>query len=212
MKYGDLPKNLGELTLKCKEMLFYQYLPIKLINSGGDLVYEKKLLCFAGLIEIICSEFICEFGWDRFDESYIYLTAKYMYQTPNCSFNRNGYHSDGFLTDDINYIWSDCHPTVFNTTNFNLSPNDAISILEMEKQALKENDVTFADNSILRLNQFNIHKVGEVSQPSMRTFVKVSFSKDKYDLIGNAHNYLLDYKWDMVERKVERNIPQSILK
>jgi len=45
----------------------------------------------------------------------------------------------------------------------------------------------------------------------MRTFVKISFSKDKYDLIGNSHNYEMDYKWDMKERKEERNIPQTAL-
>jgi hypothetical protein len=45
----------------------------------------------------------------------------------------------------------------------------------------------------------------------MRTFVKVSFSYDKYDLVGNSHNYLLNYAWEMKERKDDRNIPQSKL-
>jgi hypothetical protein len=45
----------------------------------------------------------------------------------------------------------------------------------------------------------------------MRAFLKVSISKDKYDLIGNSHNYLLDYDWQMKERKQERNIPQSVV-
>lgn len=40
---------------------------------------------------------------------------------PNCSFNRMGYHSDGFLTDDINYIWCDNNPTIFNISAFNLT-------------------------------------------------------------------------------------------
>jgi hypothetical protein len=57
----------------------------------------------------------------------------------------------------------------------------------------------------------NIHKVAPVLVGGMRTFVKVSFSYDKYDLVGNSHNYLLNYAWEMKERKDDRNIPQSKL-
>lgn len=210
MNYGDLPKQLGKHIVKCDEMLFYQYLPIKLIGQS-DCVFEKRLDCFGNLIRLILFDFIEDFGLEVYLNSYVYLTAKHMFQLPNCSFNRNGYHSDGFMTDDINYIWSNCHPTVFNKTQFNLSQDDTKSIGEMESQALPENDVVYDDSTLLRLNQHNIHKVAEGVTPRMRTFVKVSFSKDKYDLIGNAHNHLLDYNWDMVERKLERNIPQSKL-
>lgn len=30
MKYGELPNDLGIHQLECDEMMFYQYLPIKL--------------------------------------------------------------------------------------------------------------------------------------------------------------------------------------
>ena len=36
-------------------------------------------------------------------------------------------------------------------------------------------------------------------------------TKDKYDLIGNSHNYLLNYDWKMKQRKEARNIPQSVV-
>lgn len=35
----------------------------------------------------------------------------------------------------------------------------------------------------------------------MRNFLKVSFSKDKYDLKGNSKNYLLSYDWYFRDRK-----------
>lgn len=82
---------------------------------------------------------------------------------------------------------------------------------EMESQAKKENEVVFYNNQVIRLNQYNIHKVGEITENSLRTFAKLSFSKDKYDLEGNSHNYLIDYKWDLKKRKEARNIPQSNL-
>jgi hypothetical protein len=114
------------------------------------------------------------------------------------------------MTDDINYIWYDKDPTVFNNSEFNLTMDDLASIEDMRSQALPWKDVTYPVNTLLRLDQFNIHKVGEVTT-GMRNFLKISFSKDKYDLIGNSHNYLLNYEWDMKPRKEQRNIPQSII-
>lgn len=80
----------------------------------------------------------------------------------------------------------------------------------MNQQANSENEITYPSKSLLRLSQTVIHKVAENQASGMRTFVKVSISKDKYDLVGNSKNYLLDYNWEMRERKEKRNIPQKL--
>ncbi len=209
MRYGELPKILGEHLVECQEMMFYQYLPIKLAGATEPLV-EDRLKCFSDLIGAVCCDYVGEFGLDDYVESFIYLTAKRAYQGNGCSFNRKGYHSDGFMTDDINYIWYDRSPTIFNKGQFNLTNDDSSSMYEMEEQANPQNEVVYPINSLLRLNQFSIHKVADVTNVGLRTFVKISFSKDKYDLRGNSHNYLLDYQWEMRERKPNRNIPQKI--
>lgn len=211
MRYGEPPKVLDFFDIDCSEMMFYQYLPIKMIGETVP-VYEPRLKCFDKLVGSSCCDFIGEYGLDNYVNSYVYLTAKHMYQFPNASFNREGYHSDGFLSDDINYVWSDQYPTIFNTGDFNITlDNDALSMLEMTEQSKIENEITYENNRLLRLNQFNIHKVAPIDKAGMRTFVKISMSKDKYDLIGNSHNFLIDYQWEMKHRKVERNQPQSIL-
>lgn len=208
MEYGELPTKLGDFKIDCEEMMFYQYLPIKMIGDVNP-IYETRLKIFDKLVGAVCCDYIGEFGLDNYINSYLFLTSKFMYQPPNSSFNRMGWHSDGFLTDDINYVWCDKYPTTFNSSKFNLTLNDLISMGEMDEQALFENDIIYEENQLLRLNQYNIHKVSEITEGGMRTFVKLSFSKDKYDLIGNSHNYELDYNWEMKERKIERNIPQS---
>jgi hypothetical protein len=210
MQYGDLPVPIGKYRVDCGEMMFYQYLPIKLIGQDWY-KYEKRLSYFWDIIEGSCVDFISNFGMNKFKDSYIYVTAKYMYQESGCSYNREGYHSDGFLTDDINYIWSDRNPTTFNTSRFNLTLDDKISLVEMDSQAGVHNDIQFENNTLLRLNQFNIHKVSFTEESGMRAFVKISFSKDRYDLQGNSINYLLGYNWDYKERKIDRNIPQTII-
>ncbi|MGK0447562.1 MAG: hypothetical protein ACJA2M_001339 [Polaribacter sp.] len=210
MKYGTLPKYLGNHEIECNEMLFYQYLPIKLKDQTEPIV-EERLKCFEELIGNICCDFVGEFGLDRFVNSNVYLTAKRMYQVGGCSFNRMGYHSDGFLTNDINYVWCDKNPTVFNFSPFKLTLDDKVSIQEMEDQANEEAIEIYPENSLLRLDQFNIHKVSETKGLTLRTFIKVSFSLDKYDLKGNSKNYLLDYDWEMRDRALDRNIPQGLV-
>jgi hypothetical protein len=208
--YGQLPKQLGTYSVECKEMLFYQYLPIKLIGYTEP-VYEERLECYDHLVGAICCDFIGAYGLDRYVNSYVYLTAKFLYQAHGCSFNRPGWHSDGFLTDDINYIWYDKDPTIFNRSLFILSMDDEVSIKEMARQAAPGNNIEYPINSLLRLDQFNIHRVG-IPTSGMRNFLKISFSKDKYDLIGNSHNYLLNYDWEMKPRKEQRNMPQTDIK
>lgn len=208
-KYGQLPQPIGEFKATPNEMMFYQYLPIKM-NTGRNIFLEPRLKCFEEIILAACADFATCFGPEALTKHYVYLTAKYMYQSPNTHFNRTGYHSDGFMTPDINYIWSDRFPTIFNHSDFNLTPDDSISMAEMETQANPENEYVFSDNALLRLNQYCIHKVNDNCEGGMRAFVKVSFSKDRYNLIGNAHNYLIDYSWIMQPRKESRNIPQVI--
>ncbi|MFC0183316.1 hypothetical protein SAMN04515674_105277 [Pseudarcicella hirudinis] len=208
IKYAGLPKFIANCACKCNEMMFYQYLPIKL-HGGHRYSYEERLSCFEPIIREITQDYINYFGYDKFLNSYVYLTVKHLFQSEGCSYNRFGYHSDGFMTKDINYIWSDSNPTIFNKGPFFLTKDDKISLIEMQEQALAENDITFPDNSIVRLNQFHIHKVNESGKSGMRTFLKMSFSEDKYNLIGNSRNYLLKYDWEMLERGIERNIPQA---
>ena len=212
MKYGELPILVETIELnQCREMMFYQYLPIKLAGSV-HYSYERRLDYFIQIINVSVSDFIKQFGFDEYCKSYVYVTAKNGWVSPIQSFNRPGYHSDGFMTNDINYIWCDKFPTVFNTSLFDLTQDDSISLSEMESQALKHNEFQYKEFDLLRLNQFNIHKVCEISHGDFRTFLKVSFSKDKYDLIGNSHNYEIDYSWNMKPRNFERNIPQTEIK
>lgn len=208
MKYGNLPISLGIHEAKISEMFFYQYLPIKL---AGQIIpgYESRLKSFDLIIGSICCHFIGTYGLNKYKDSNIYITAKHLFQQPNCEFNRPGWHSDGFMTEDINYIWCNNNPTTFNNSDFNLTLDHEISIKEMDSQAFPCNNIRYQENELLMLNQFNIHKVTAITEPCMRAFLKVSFSTEKYNLIGNSHNELLNYDWEMKPRKTERNHPIS---
>lgn len=206
--YGQAPVIIDHIDVECDEMMYYQYLPIKF--SGYTNTYIEDRLDFVwDIYSTAKQDFITTFGRDKFIDMYVYLTVKNLYQIPGRPFNRLGWHSDGFMTDDINYIWSSNQPTIFNASEFNLTQDYNMSMIEMEKQARECNNFQFDSKLLIRLDQYNIHKVADISDAGMRLFVKISFSKDRYDLIGNSKNYKVDYEWDMKPRSIERNIPQS---
>jgi hypothetical protein len=207
--YGYPPFVLGVREVACNEMMAFQYLPIKMAGST-EILREDRLRPFDGLIGEACCDFVASYGLGRFVGSYVYLTAKHLFQGPAATFNRPGWHCDGFLTDDVQYIWSNTSPTVFNTSCFNLSRDDALSMVEMEEQADPENDLVFGNCSLIRIDQFVVHRVQPPSAIELRTFFKLSISKDRYDLEGNSRNYLIDYEWPMRPRQMARNVPQRL--
>lgn len=202
-----MPAFLGLHEISCDEFMFYQYLPVKLCGQT-EIALENRLACFGPIIGTICCDYVGFRGLDAFVAAYVYVTAKRMYQAPGCPMNRPGWHTDGFMTGDINYIWSDHVPTIFNYSYFNLTQDDEQSMHEMRKQADESNNATYPDNALLRLDQFCVHRAADCQAPTLRTFLKVSFSPDRYDLKGNAHNHLLEYHWPMRERSMSRNTPQ----
>lgn len=72
--YGALPVSLGIHTVECPEMMFYQYLPIKMANEHARKL-ERRLRCFMGLIGACQVDFVRTFGVSAITESYIYLTV-----------------------------------------------------------------------------------------------------------------------------------------
>ena len=197
INYGEAPQDLGFVDIECPEMMFNLYLPIKMKNSDEFRIPENMKFIQPLLEEIE----------DIISDNYVYLTVKKMYVNNTCRGNREGWHSDGFQTDDINYIWYDSRPTQFAIQSFDISDDCEKSLKEFRRQF--SGTITSYDcKSLLRLTQRNIHRVSMNDfDEGIRTFVKVSISKNKYNLADNSHNHLFDYKWDMKCRQTERNHP-----
>lgn len=201
--YGELPEVIGNIDIDVSEaeMCFVQYLPVRLPLQKSSLVIPSNLQVYKLLVETATmEEYLKGNNWQ-----YIYLTVKRLYG----SGNREGWHCDGFGTDDINYIWYDCHPTEFYAGDLmKLPKHHRNSILKMSEVLYKTNKlVEYPCKTLIRMNQSSIHRVNPEVFTGLRTFVKISFSDSKYNLKGNAHNYSLDYNWEMVERGADRNHP-----
>lgn len=196
MKYGEAPCNLGACELLKPEYMYTQYMPIKMAGS-----FETRIPPNLKFMEPLLVSSIA----DKAD--YVYVTAKHTFVAPGTTGNRPDWHADGFGSNDMNYLWSDSVPTEFCVQDFNLSDDHIVSMQEMKDQAREENIITYPNKTLLLMDQSVIHRCGISEKGGFRLFVKISVSKHQYRLAGNAHNYMFDYDWDMVERSEIRNDP-----
>lgn len=195
-KYGKAPISLANIELNPTEMCFVQYMPIRFPDiEYEDIRIPKGLRWTRPLLNHV--------SWRA--EDYIYLTAKHFWVSPENMGNRQGWHTDGFGTTDMNYVWCDYLPTEFCVQDFNITQDDTISLREFEAQARAENIVTYPDNELMLIDPFTVHRVPEVDRGGLRTFVRFSVSPDIYNMHGNAVNPLFDYDWPMKPRTIQRN-------
>lgn len=198
IQYGAPPKNLGEINLPTKEMMCWLYVPLK-IAGNPSVLYPDNLRQLAPFVDQ------CLNHRPPTDEQYVYLTAKTLFVTPQNLGNRPGWHSDGFGTDDLNFIWCDRFPTEFAVQEFHdIGTDEHKSMLKMTAQ-IQGPVVTYPCRNTLLLTPEVIHRVPIIASAGMRTFLKLSISTDIYNMEGNSRNHLFDYDWPMQERGPDRN-------
>lgn len=200
MIYGNLPTNLGPIDLSPSEMMYWMYCPIKLPGTTKATIPEN-LKQFGEIILAVQQDL-----GERWERSYIYITAKTLWVSGDYVGNRPGWHSDGFGSDDLNYIWADRAPTEFVQGSWTFTDDHVVSLTEMEHTAQGLPIVTYSDKVLLKLDPSVIHRSPVNFEAGMRTFVKISVSDNQYNLQGNSINHELP-GCILMPRGVERNHP-----
>lgn len=193
-----VPKTTDKVKLYPEEFCYSVYMPIR----ADDQIWAvpKSVKWANPLLFSITLKDLREYD-------YVYLTVKHMI---TCGYqNRDGWHIDGFGSDDINYIWCSSNPTQVCVQDFEVSEDHNQSLLDMAGQALPKNVVTLDPETVYRLDTSVVHRCPLVEVPTLRTFVKISLSNEVYNLKGNASNPLLTNSVfdSKVERNLERNHP-----
>lgn len=207
---GSPPIDLGLVDLNPTEMMFWMYCPIKI--PYGQIYLPENLEQFKPLVsKVIDSEYV--------GSSYIYITAKTLWVSGEYIGNRPGWHIDGFGTEDLNFIWYDRAPTEFLLGNFELPEDCDESMEEMNRlhESMMDYDVDkcpirvkeYPNKTLLKLDQRVIHRCPVYFEPGMRTFIKISVSKDPYDLVGNSINPHFGEIFDKKPRRENRNHPST---
>lgn len=212
--YGEKPEQHGIWDLEFVEYMHFMYLPVVISRKEGGLdgpAIPPQIEFARSLIEAVI-----DYEWIERENvtDYVYVTARRGFATPGNPLNRPGWHSDGFGTDDVNYVWTDRYPTLFADQKFvDISDDHIESARQFEAQVDPTRIRTYADKELLRLDPSVIHAAPEIPAPGgERSFFKVSFSNERYNLRGNAHNHLLDYDWPMFDRAATRNDPAHAAK
>ncbi|MER8640969.1 hypothetical protein [Mesorhizobium sp. M1252] len=207
--YGQAPRDCGLVDLQPTEMMFWQDLFIKPAKQFEP-VLPANLQQFGPLIAAVMRAE----GIDRWIDHNVFMCAKTLWVSAAESMNRRGWHTDGFMSSDINYVWSDCYGTEIWLADelVSLTQDHAASIDEMTFLAADPfygSIVTYPDRHLIRLDETVVHRVAEYPVARMRSFVKVSLSKGYFNRVGNSINHQLPLPVAYEARTAERNVPAS---
>lgn len=136
-----------------------------------------------------------------------YLTIKHEYVNGGSFGNRPGWHIDGFKSDQHNFIWFDILPTEVCVGKFRLSDDHELSLDEMTIQSKDKFNHLLTENTLYEMNQSCVHRPGinNTRSPYLRTFIKITFSKELFNCFGNAWNYKLPHIRPSAYRQSNRN-------
>lgn len=203
MNRAELIRVVPFVRATPSEFCFTQYMPISM--KGEVKVHiPDNLDWILPIVEAALHLFEGDLS-----SSYVYATVLNGWFT-----GREGWHVDGFNSEDSNFIWYDSHPTEI----IPILPHEGSSECE---ESLKEFE-QFAEDFLslglgieaLRIEPYTVididrfvHRVAP-NLRHRRAFVKITFSDSKYNLQGNASNPLIDTKhWVMMPRNEIRNHP-----
>lgn len=203
-QYGLAADPLMEFDPRWDEFMHYLYLPVKM--PGTDVRIPERLGFLSDVIDKIEGS---GGAFGVFDDDYVYITARRGFATPDNPLNRPGWHCDGFGTDDINFVWSDCYPTRVAVQPFHaISTDHKRSLAQFDEQVDLDFVHPLEPKVVSIMNPFVVHATPIIPEGGcMRSFFKISVSDHKYNLLGNSHNYLFDYDWKMYDRSAIRNDP-----
>ena len=138
---------------------------------------------------------------------YLYLTVKKGHVQPYTTSMRSGFHVDGFLSNDRNWVFSDSIPTQIAVGQFSVDADYEKSLEQFRDQAygkeceyLKPHHLYYLDRECVHAPSLN--SSGEVV---VRTFIKLVASPNLFNGIGNAWNYKLPHIKPTSERGNSRN-------
>jgi len=152
------------------------------------------------------------------EEAYhAYITVDQKVVEPHRTQRRQGFHGDAFMTPENadlgrsaltenTYLMCDGLPTEFKPGPFDISdayPNIAGCLARFDELAATQPTLTMPAYTLARITPYDVHSpaVNHSDEPLRRTFVKITFSRERFNRVGNAINPLHNYdNWFWVPR------------
>lgn len=125
----------------------------------------------------------------------------------------SGCHCDGFqgariypkLPISRTYSAYDHTPTIFygqafQTDHLDEAKHDFFS--SFDEQADETQQMFFPDYSIILSGAYTVHRSKIAAATGYRTFFRLHYDMSRFDQLGNTHNPMFEYKWNMMTRNV----------
>ncbi len=188
--------NLEHAT-RSLEFCNFTYMCIKLPNGGLKIPENLKAVLMPVLANL-------QHFTDVQADDYVYATVSRKHVQPFTHGNREGWHIDGFLSDDKSYIWCDTLPTEVAVGEFSLTPDHEVSLQEMKDQVVFS--MPMQTGVLYELGDV-VHAPTRNNTPDvvLRTFIKIVISKERFNGLGNAWNYKLPSFVPTNARSTHRN-------
>lgn len=151
------------------------------------------------------------------DDYFAYLTIDSSVVVKGTTQRQGGCHADGFQGARIkrktlinrSYIVADRDTTEFYCHPFSIRDLDDAKhdfFLDFDLQADLRYVVRPEPYQVVFMNAYQVHKAVPATQTARRTFLRLSFDVKEFDRLGNTHNPLFDYNWNMVARNAKSTL------
>ena len=148
---------------------------------------------------------------------YAYLTIDQSESNGRATHREAGLHVDGFQGDRVqpkvecgrSYITFDCDCPSFWNQSFETVENMDVSTQnifhEFDRTKHYSSEIKCDPYQIYFMDSYAVHSANKAIEPK-RTFLRLSYSTREFDRLGNSHNHLFDYKWDMFKRDIHLSL------
>ncbi len=156
----------------------------------------------------------------RYDEYYAYLSVHQATLVRGERMRENPYHVDGFqgprweTKHPVNhsYLLSDALPTVFYPIGFPLDHIDPCfdDVYAEFAQRIERGPGAptwrAEDFELVLMDAYCVHRGDLADRPMTRTWLRISWETRVFDRLGNTHNPLFAYDWEMVARDTDPRV------
>lgn len=151
------------------------------------------------------------------NEFYAYLTVDQSWVEPGILQREAPCHVDGFqgarwdpkVRLNHTYTMGDAVPTTYYEQAFDFDALDEKVhnfFWEMNRIVAltkSQHAITPANGELTLMDAYSVHRGSPAPERLYRTWIRLSFEVRKFDRLGNAHNPMFDYNWEMVPRDIE---------
>lgn len=199
----DTGRFSADQGMRCLDM------PIKMPGSEYRLPAE-----FAAWSEAVAMAASFEHTHNKaVDDFHAYLTVDQIWVEPGTSQRKSGLHVDGYqgarispkVACDRSYIAVSNTPPVIHNQAFPIEHLDDSKLNvfhEFDRLAHESSAIIPEAFRMVFMDCYTVHGTRPMPLGGERTFFRLSYSVRQYDRLGNSHNHLFDYNWNMVERSI----------